>query len=102
MDTVGRAIYAFQKQAYYVFLFSNTLALSTSVLVIMSLTYRFPFHLEVCFATASMLVTYASAVFAVTPDESFRFRYILIASLGPFALRCLIQIFKKYRSLSSN
>lgn len=98
----GRAIYASQKQAYYVFLLSNTLALSTSVLVIMSLTYRFPFHLEVCFATASMLVTYASAVFAVTPDESVRFRYILIASLGPFALRCLIQIFKKYRSLSSN
>ena len=98
----GRAIYASQKQAYYVFLISNTLALSTSVLVIMSLTYRFPFHLEVWFATASMLVTYASAVFAVTPGESFRFRYILIASLGPFALRCLIQIFKKYRSLSSN
>nr|POE83000.1 hypothetical protein CFP56_42945 [Quercus suber] len=98
----GRAIYASQKQAYYVFLFSNTLALSTSVLVIMSLTYRFPFHLEVWFATASMLVTYASAVFAVTPDESFRYRYILIASLGPFALRCLIQIVKKYRSSSSN
>ncbi|KAK7856465.1 uncharacterized protein LOC111993070 [Quercus suber] len=69
----GRAIYASQKQAYYVFLVSNILALSTSVLVIMSLTYRFPFNLEVWFATASMLVTYASAVFAVTPDESFRF-----------------------------
>uniref|UniRef100_A0A2N9ILU0 PGG domain-containing protein n=1 Tax=Fagus sylvatica TaxID=28930 RepID=A0A2N9ILU0_FAGSY len=45
----GRAIYASQQEAYYVFLFSNTLTLSTSVLVIMSLTYRFPFYLEVWF-----------------------------------------------------
>ena len=98
----GSAIYASQKQAYYVFLFSNTLALSTSVLVIMSLTYRFPFHLEVWFATASMLVTYASAVFAVTPGESYRFRYILIAATVPFALRCLIQLVKKCRCKISN
>ncbi|GMY23021.1 hypothetical protein FCV25MIE_18262 [Fagus crenata] len=98
----GRAIYASEKEAFYVFLVSNTLALSTSVLVIMSLTYRFPFHLEVWFATASMLVTYASAVFAVTPGESYRFRYILIAATVPFAVRCLIYLVKKCRCKISN
>lgn len=33
----GRAIYAAQKQAYYVFFISNTVALSTSILVIVNL-----------------------------------------------------------------
>ncbi|PKI26381.1 hypothetical protein CRG98_048930, partial [Punica granatum] len=42
----GQAIYASQEIAFYVFLVSNTLALSTSILVIVSLTYRFPFHFE--------------------------------------------------------
>ena len=100
--TPGNVIYATKKQAFYVFLFSNTLALSTSVLVMMSLTYRFPFHLEVWFATTSMLVTYASAVFAVTPGESYRFRYILIAATVPFAVRCLIHLVKKCRCKISN
>ncbi|KAG2672083.1 hypothetical protein I3843_13G022200 [Carya illinoinensis] len=96
----GRAIYATEKEAYYVFLISNTLALSSSVLVIMYLTYRFPFHLEVLVATASMIVTYGSAVFAVTPKESVRFRYILIAAVVPFAMRLLIRVFVKFRSKS--
>uniref|UniRef100_A0A3N7FXR7 PGG domain-containing protein n=1 Tax=Populus trichocarpa TaxID=3694 RepID=A0A3N7FXR7_POPTR len=93
----GRAIYASQKRAYYVFLVSNTLALSTCILVITSLTYRFPFHLEIWAATASMMITYASAVFAVTPHESVRFRYPLIAASVPFVLRCFGYFFKKYR-----
>ncbi|XP_040992614.1 uncharacterized protein LOC121239429 [Juglans microcarpa x Juglans regia] len=92
----GRAIYASEKQAYYIFLISNSLAFSASVLVIMSLTYRFPFHLEVVVATASMIVTYGSAVFAVTPKESMKFRYILIAAAVPFAMRFCIRIFIKY------
>ncbi|KAL0007519.1 hypothetical protein SO802_009021 [Lithocarpus litseifolius] len=77
----GSAIYASREADFYVFLIFNTLALSTSVLVIMSLTYNFPFHLEVLVATASMLGTYASAIFAVTPaNYSFRSRYILTAA----------------------
>ncbi|OWM75129.1 uncharacterized protein LOC116209059 [Punica granatum] len=94
----GQAIYASQEIAFYVFLVSNTLALSTSILVIVSLTYRFPFHFEVWVATASMIVTYASAIFAVTPNESVRFRYILVAAGVPFAVRTLIQICKKLRN----
>ncbi|KDP28882.1 hypothetical protein JCGZ_14653 [Jatropha curcas] len=98
----GRAIYATQKNAYYIFLISNTVALSTSLLLIVSLTYRFPFHFEIWVATFSMIVTYASAIFAVTPDESVRFRYILLAASVPFLARCSIQIFNKIRSKLSN
>ena len=91
----GTAIYASREANFYVFLICNTVALSTSVLVIMSLTYNFPFHLEVLIATASMLATYASAIFAVTPaDYSYRFRFILIAAALPFVLRVLIYMVK--------
>nr|TKR75017.1 hypothetical protein D5086_0000289670 [Populus alba] len=92
----GTAIYASQAGAFYVFLVSNTLALSTCILVITSLTYRFPFHLEIWVATASMMVTYASAVVAVTPRKSVRHRYLLITASVPFGMRCLGYFFKKY------
>ncbi|XP_059651002.1 uncharacterized protein LOC132298618 [Cornus florida] len=94
----GRAIYASQKVAFYVFLISNTVALSASILVLISLTYRFPFHFEIWVATASMYATYASAVFAIAPDESVRFRYVLLAAAVPFVMRFVIQMFKKLRS----
>ncbi|KAK7856474.1 hypothetical protein CFP56_023124 [Quercus suber] len=94
----GSAIYASRKQAYYVFLVFNTVALSTSVMVIMSLTYKFPFHLEILIATASMLVTYGSAIFAVTPHESYRFKYVLTAAALPFLLRGLIRMFDMCKS----
>ena len=92
----GRAIYASQKGAYYVFVVSNTMALSSCILVITSLTYRFPFHIEIWVATASMMVTYASAVFAVTPRKSVRYRYLLFIASVPFLMRCLGYFFKKY------
>jgi hypothetical protein len=82
----GRAInYASQKRASYVFLVSNTLALSTCILVVTSLTYSwFPFHLEIWVATASMMIAYASAVFAAIPHESVHFRYLLVAAFSAF------------------
>ncbi|XVE76827.1 hypothetical protein DITRI_Ditri13aG0011500 [Diplodiscus trichospermus] len=83
----GRAIYASRSGAYYVFLIFNTVALSASVLVIISLTYRFPFQLEVVVATISMIVTYGSAIFAVTPSESVAFRYAVLAASVPFIFR---------------
>ncbi|KAK8325919.1 hypothetical protein V6Z11_A11G083000 [Gossypium hirsutum] len=91
----GRAIYASQKHAFYIFLISNTLALSSSILVIISLTYKFPFHFEIF--TASMMVTYASSIFAVTSHESVRFRFILTATAGPFVIRISIQMFNRCR-----
>ncbi|TXG62492.1 hypothetical protein EZV62_009486 [Acer yangbiense] len=94
----GRAIYASQSRAYYVFLISNTVALSTCILVIVSLTHKFPFHFEIGVATGAMLITYASAVFAVTPGESVRFRYILVAAAVPFLVRGLIQLYNWFRN----
>ncbi|XVF79727.1 hypothetical protein PTKIN_Ptkin15bG0012900 [Pterospermum kingtungense] len=92
----GRAIYASQPQAYKVFLIANTVAFSSAILVIISLTHRFPFQLEVFVATISMMVTYASAIFAVTPRESVRFRYVILTVSGPFILRALIHLFSKF------
>ncbi|KAJ0113254.1 hypothetical protein Patl1_00082 [Pistacia atlantica] len=46
----------------------------------------------------SLLLTYGSALFAVTPNESVRFRYILLAAAVPFVVRCLIQMYNKYTS----
>ena len=91
----GRAIYASNTEAYYVFLISNTLAFSTSILVIMCLTYNFPLCLEVRIATASMIVTYGSAPFAITPNDSYRFRYVLIVAAVPFVVRLSIHVFRK-------
>ncbi|KAF9668873.1 hypothetical protein SADUNF_Sadunf14G0048700 [Salix dunnii] len=97
IHAAGRAIYASQKRPYYVFLISNTLALSASLLVIASLTYGFPFQFEIWVATVSMMVTYASAIFAVTPHESVHYRYLLITAAVPIVTRFLIQMFKKFR-----
>ncbi|PQP99757.1 uncharacterized protein Pyn_07110 [Prunus yedoensis var. nudiflora] len=41
-DHSGRAIYATQTGPFYVFLISNTLALSTAIFIIISLTHKFP------------------------------------------------------------
>ncbi|KAK4414301.1 hypothetical protein Salat_2843100 [Sesamum alatum] len=93
----GRAIYASQKEAFYTFLISNTLALSSSILVLMSLTYRFPYHVELWGAIVAMFVTYAAAVFAIAPDESVKFRYLLATAAVPFGIRIVMEIFKWLR-----
>ncbi|KAF7849727.1 hypothetical protein BT93_L0346 [Corymbia citriodora subsp. variegata] len=98
--SAGRAIYASQQIAFYVFLVSNTFALSTSLLVIVCLTYRFPLVFEIWVATASMMVTYASAIFAVTPHESVRFRYVMIAGALPVICRCIFQMSGKLNNRS--
>ncbi|GLT29491.1 hypothetical protein SLA2020_043550 [Shorea laevis] len=83
----GRAIYATNKDAYYVFVISNTVAFSTSILVIISLSRGIPFHFELLMAAISLLITYGSAIFAITPDEPIKFRCVLIAAALPFVLR---------------
>lgn len=90
----GRAIYADQRQAFHVFLIANTLALSTSMVVLTSLSYGFPYHFEVWVATLSMFATYASAIFAVAPDEMVRFRYILCTAAVPFVFQMLKKIWR--------
>lgn len=49
------------------------IALSTHILIIISLTYKFPFYLDIWVATMSIFAVYASVVFAITPNESIRF-----------------------------
>ena len=92
----GRAIYASQKKAYYVFLIFNTLAFSNSILVILSLTHKFPFNFEIWVATISMAVTYGSAIFAVSPGDSVNFRFVLIIAAGPFVVRFFTLIFNLF------
>ncbi|KAL2520913.1 uncharacterized protein Fot_24836 [Forsythia ovata] len=94
----GRAIYASQNGAFDAFLISNTLALSSSILVLISLTYKFPFYLELWSAILAMFATLASAVFAVAPEESVRFRYLLATASVPFGIRFLIEISKRLRN----
>ncbi|XVF79725.1 hypothetical protein PTKIN_Ptkin15bG0012700 [Pterospermum kingtungense] len=91
----GRAIYASHSAVYDVFLIANTLALSASILVIISLTHKFPFHFEVIVATVAMIVTYSCAIFSVTPKEYVSFRYVMAAAAMPYVFRALIQLFNK-------
>ncbi|KAG6747882.1 hypothetical protein POTOM_047773 [Populus tomentosa] len=97
----GRAIYAFQKPPYSVFLMSSTLAFTALLLVIPSLTYEFPFHYGIWVATASMMVTYASAIVAVTHQETVHFHYLLITASVAFISRFLIQMLKKCHKSSN-
>ncbi|XP_030465059.1 uncharacterized protein LOC115684459 [Syzygium oleosum] len=92
----GQAIYASQTGPFYIFLVCNTLALAASINLIISLTWGFPFFLEVVVATTSMAVTYGSAVFAVTPKSPDQFRWLLFTGFVPFLLRLLIQMGKYY------
>ncbi|XP_007052374.2 PREDICTED: uncharacterized protein LOC18614521 [Theobroma cacao] len=93
----GTAICESESSAYYVFLTSNTVAFSAAVLVIMSLTHSFPFKFEVRVAAVSMIITYGSAIFAVTSDEE-TFRLALIIAAAPLAMRCLIQLLVKLKN----
>ncbi|KAB5526872.1 hypothetical protein DKX38_020719 [Salix brachista] len=97
-DGLGEAVYTSQEIAFCFFLISNTWALSTCILVIAYLTCKVTFHFEILVATALMMITYASAVFAVTPSEKVRFRYLLIAAALPFLMRFMRHIYKKYYS----
>ncbi|TKY65302.1 hypothetical protein E2542_SST08160 [Spatholobus suberectus] len=83
-------------QAYYVFLIFNTLAFSNSILVILSLTHKFPFYFEIWVGTVSMAVTYGSAIIAVSPKETISLRYARITAAGPFVVRLLVLIFNLF------
>ena len=94
----GTAIYASQKAAFYLFLIFNTMALSTSLLLVLYLTHRFPFYVEIWVAIMGMGVTYGSAIFAVTPGHSVRFRYVMLAAVVPWLLRLLLQLFWRFKA----
>ncbi|KAF3445607.1 hypothetical protein FNV43_RR10783 [Rhamnella rubrinervis] len=92
----GRAIYASHMVSFYVFLISKTLALSSSIFVIISLTYLFPFYIEI--AIVSIIITYGSEIFGITPHESVEYRFILAAAAVPFLGRFMIELLFKKRN----
>jgi hypothetical protein len=86
----GRAIYSSQIVPFYFFLICNTLAFSSSIYLLLCLTFGYPFFLEVFVATFSMSGTYAAAIFAVTPYEDANFRLIALVAALPIIMRPVI------------
>jgi protein-S-isoprenylcysteine O-methyltransferase Ste14 len=86
----GQAIYSSQRVPFYFFLICNTLAFSSSIYLLLSLTFGYPFFLEVFVATFSMSGTYAAAIFSVTPYESANFRLIALVAALPIIIRPVI------------
>ncbi|KAL3742680.1 hypothetical protein ACJRO7_018061 [Eucalyptus globulus] len=90
---VGRAIHATDPSAFYVFLAFNTLAFSSSMLLIICHTWGFPFFLEVIMAMISMGITYGASVFAITPSYMECQSLLCIAAV-PAIGRSLILVYK--------
>lgn len=90
--TPGSAIYSDRTVPFYVFLIFNTLALSSSIFVIISLTFKFPFSVELWIGTLSMIITYGSSVFAITPHHrAYKFRYLLASAALPPIIRVIVE-----------
>ncbi|KAF7850807.1 hypothetical protein BT93_L5002 [Corymbia citriodora subsp. variegata] len=87
----GRAIYASDPTAFYVFLAFNTLAFSSSMLLIICHTWTFPFFLEVVVAMISMGITYGASIFAITPKHMKTQSLLSIAAV-PAIVRGVILI----------
>ncbi|XP_056161760.1 uncharacterized protein LOC130135919 [Syzygium oleosum] len=61
----------------HMFLTCNTLALSSSILLIINLTWGFPFFLEVIIVTVLMLMTYGLSIFGIMPTVKVKFQQSL-------------------------
>ncbi|KAG7973682.1 hypothetical protein I3843_06G009200, partial [Carya illinoinensis] len=89
----GISIFSSRRVPYYFFLICNTLAFSSSTFLLLSLTFGYPFFLEVLVATFAMAGTYAAAIFCVTPYEPKWFRLISMVAAVPYILRGLVYYF---------
>ncbi|KAF5442262.1 hypothetical protein F2P56_034942, partial [Juglans regia] len=89
----GVSIFSSRRLPYYFFLICNTLAFSSSTFLLLSLTFGYPFFLEVLVATFAMAGTYAAAIFCVTPYEPKWFRLISMVAAVPYILRGLVYYF---------
>jgi hypothetical protein len=87
----GQAIYSSHRVPYLFFLICNTLAFSSAIYLLLSLTFGYPFFLEVLVATFSMSGTYAAAIFAITPDENTNFRLIALVAALPIIIRQVLR-----------
>jgi hypothetical protein len=86
----GQAIYSSRRVPFLFFLICNTLAFSSSIYLLLYLTFGYPFFLEVLVATFSMSGTYAAAIFAITPYENANFRLIALVAALPIIIRPVI------------
>ncbi|KAG2700690.1 hypothetical protein I3760_06G009500 [Carya illinoinensis] len=103
----GRSIFSSRKVSYYFSLTCNTLTFWSSTFLLLSLTFGYPFLLEVLVATFAMAGTYAAAIFRFTPDETGNFRLISLVAAVPFVLRilicfvsCMVNKFLKHKKIN--
>ncbi|XP_030473801.2 uncharacterized protein LOC115691346 [Syzygium oleosum] len=90
----GRAVYASDETAFYVFLAFNTLAFSTSMYLLIYLTLGYPFFFEVVVAMASMGITYGASIFAITPSAFTAGESLLSIAAVPVIVRVAILIYQ--------
>ncbi|KAK0583315.1 hypothetical protein LWI29_035624 [Acer saccharum] len=92
----GKAIMASLKVSYHLFLMLNTLAFSISTQIILMLVYHRKLYFEVVVATVSMVATYGTAVWSLSPEKDVKFRYVCMAALFPYLWRLSYQTFKTF------
>ncbi|KAH7576180.1 hypothetical protein ACOSP7_003691 [Xanthoceras sorbifolium] len=93
----GKAILAGLTFPYHVFLVLNTLAFSMSTQLILVLVYHKKLYFEVVVATLSMVATYVTAVWSLSPEKYVKFRYVSLAALFPYLWRLSYQTVKPCR-----
>ncbi|KAJ6971945.1 hypothetical protein NC653_032483 [Populus alba x Populus x berolinensis] len=86
------AVYSDQKVPFQIFLIFNTIALTSSIFLLLCLTFGYPYFLEVLIATVSMMGTYSSGIYCITPYESVSFRLIFVAAPAPLVIRFVIWV----------
>ncbi|KAJ1415814.1 PGG domain [Sesbania bispinosa] len=64
--------------------------------------YKFPLQMEIRLASAFMAVTYGAAIFAITPREVVKFRYLFLAAFAPAVLRLARLICYNHPVLQNN
>ncbi|KAK0581994.1 hypothetical protein LWI29_020220 [Acer saccharum] len=81
---------------YNLFLILNTLAFSMSTQIILMLVYHEKLYFEIVVATVSMVATYGTAVWSLSPEKDVKLRYVCVAALFPYLWRLSYQTFKTY------
>ncbi|KAJ4841730.1 hypothetical protein Tsubulata_003015 [Turnera subulata] len=100
-NEAGTAILGSNKTSYNIFLFSNTLAYSSSTAAIFWLLIDCPFQTEILMAVYAMNFTYAASVAAVHPGGAVDWRYMFIAYMLPYFLRVILQFVRRTKEVIS-
>jgi hypothetical protein len=92
----GKAIMASKPNAYRIFIFCNSMAFSSSTLIIAYLVFRIPFYLETYMALIALTATYCVSVATVVPPDTNSDAY-LIALCLPYVVSCTPRLFNWLR-----